>query len=397
MSRRNQAHRRLAVLLTLAVLTAGRAAAQAQDPSILGFKKKFFIEISNPGPVALDNYAVILDVAAIRAFASDFNTHNYAIFDEAGGEYRLVVSQADDLDRDRYHDEIVFIRSLPPSSTTRLVCYYSPTRSFQLMPIPKAEARIGWEPGASTAGWESNLSAYKFVNGRIEFYGKLFEGPILRRLPAEERRIQDWGMNVLDAGDSPGLGGLSLWDGDIHLPLYGPAGETARLTVLSSGPIRALVKAEYEGIQWAGGQAVITQHFSVFADNTWSRHEVFIDSKAGGPVIFGPGLRKLPGETWTQNEAKGFLASWGRSPGAGEVGLAMIFPPADFAGLEEGEQGRFVRLKGRVSKKTTYWVAGSWDRGIIYPGVPAAKNWVFMVEGLAASLLSPVKVEYKAR
>lgn len=397
MSRRNQTLRRLAFLLALAVLTAGWAAAQAQDPSILGFKKKFFIEISNPGTVSFDNYAVILDVAAIRAFAPDFNTHNYAIFDEARGEYRLVVSQADDLDGDRYHDEIVFVRTLPRSSTTRLVCYYSPTRSFQLMPTPKAEARAGWEPGVNTAGWESNLSAYKFVNGRIEFYGKLIEGPILRRLPAEERRVQDWGMNVLDAGDSPGLGGLSLWDGDRHVPLYGPAGEKARLTVLSSGPIRALVKAEHEGVRWAGGEAVVTQLFSVFADNIWSRHEVFIDSKAGGPAVFGPGMIKLPGETFTLNEAKGFLTSWGRSAGAGEVGLAMIFAPADFAGLEDGQQDRFIKLQGRVSKKTTFWVVGSWDRGIIYPGVPAAKNWVFMVEGLAASLLAPVKVEYKAR
>lgn len=397
MFRLNHIHRILLVLLVMGALTAGRAAAQAQDPSILGFKNKFFIEISNPMPVSLDNYAVILDVADIRAFAADFNTYNYLIFEEARGEYMLVVSQADDLDGDRYHDEIVFIRTLPAKSTTRLVCYYSPTRSLQIMPTPKAEARTGWERGVNTAGWESNLSAYKFLNGRIEFYGKLHEGPILRWLPTDERRIQDWGMNVLDAGDSPGLGGLSLWDGDERLPLYGPAGEKAKLSVLSSGPIRALVKAEYEDLPWAGGKAFVTKHFSIFADNTWSRHDVFVDSEAGGPVVIGPGLKKLPGETWSLNEAKSFLASWGRSPGAGEVGLAAIFPPADFAGLKEDGQSRTVRIKGRAGKKMTYWVAGSWDRGIIYPSVPASANWAFTVEGLAARLLAPVKVEYKAR
>lgn len=244
------AAQRLTGLLALAFLMAVLASAQTQDPKVLGFKKQFVIEISNPGPVALDNHPVIIDVAAVRGFASDFNTYNYAVFDEAGGDYRLVVTQADDLDGDRYHDEIVFIRSLPPSSTTRLTCYYSPTRSFQLLPTAKAGARTGWEPGSATAGWESNLGAYKFVNGRIEFYGKLYDGLILRKLPADERRLQEWGMNVLDAGESPGLGGLSLWDGDSRIPFYGPAEPPAKLTVVSSGPIRALVRADLTG----GGQ-----------------------------------------------------------------------------------------------------------------------------------------------
>lgn len=391
------AAQRLTGLLALAFLMAVLASAQTQDPKVLGFKKQFVIEISNPGPVALDNHPVIIDVAAVRGFASDFNTYNYAVFDEAGGDYRLVVTQADDLDGDRYHDEIVFIRSLPPSSTTRLTCYYSPTRSFQLLPTAKAGARTGWEPGSATAGWESNLGAYKFVNGRIEFYGKLYDGLILRKLPADERRLQEWGMNVLDAGESPGLGGLSLWDGDSRIPFYGPAEPPAKLTVVSSGPIRALVRADLTGGGAAGGGSIVTVHFSTFADNAWSRHDVFVESKDGGPIAYGPGLKKLAAETRTLKEAKGFLACWGRTPGAGEIGLAVIFPPADFAGLEESTVDRTVKLNGRSSKKMTHWVAGSWERGITSPGVPAAQNWALRIEGLAARLLSPVKVEFKPR
>lgn len=398
MSQRTPVARRLAGLAALTFIMAGPAAAQAQDPKVLGFKKRFVIEISNPGPVALDNHPIIIDVAGIRGFASDFNTYYYALFDEAGGDYRLVVTQTDDLDGDRYHDEIVFIRSLAPLSTTRLVCYYSPTRSFQLMPTARAGARTGWEPGSSTAGWESNLAAYKFVNGRIEFYGKSYDGLILRKLPAEERRLQEWGMNVLDAGESAGLGGLSLWDGDTRLPLYGPAGPEAKLTVLSSGPVRALVKADLGSVGLAGGgTAAVTARFSAFADNAWSRHDVFVETKAGGPVLFGPGLKKLAAETRTLKEAKGFFASWGKTPGAGEIGLAAIFSPAEFAGMEEGGVDRAVKLKGPSSRTVTFWVAGSWGRGITSPGVPSAQNWALGIENLASRLLSPVKVEFKAR
>jgi hypothetical protein len=398
MSHPNPASRRLAGLVVLTLITASAAAAQAQDPTSLGFKKKFVIEIVNPGPVALDHHPVILDVAALRTFAPDFNTYFYALFDEAGGDYQLIVTQADDLDGDRYHDEIVFVRDLAPRSTTRLVCYYTPTRSFQLMSTPKAGARTGWEPGSSVAGWESNLAAFKFVDGRIELYGKLYDGLILRKLPADERRLQEWGMNILDPGDSAGIGGLSLWDGTSRIPLYGPAAPAPRLTVVSSGPIRALVKAELGPVATAGGApAAVTVLFSTFADNLWSRQDVRVETKAGGPVLLGPGLKKLSSETRTLEEAKGFFASWGKTPGAGEIGLAAIFPPDDFAGLEEGPADRAVKLEGRASRTLTFWVAGSWERGITSPGVPAAQNWALRVENLAARLLSPVKVEFKSR
>ncbi len=153
-----RAGKRLMTFIITAAVAAGWAAAQAQDPKVLGFTKQFVIEITNPSPLALENHAVVIDVAGIRAsVAADFNTYNYALFEKNGDDYTLVVTQADDLDKDRYHDEIVLVRTLPPSSTTRLVCYYSPTRSFQLMPAPKAFARFAWATGGAEAGWESNL------------------------------------------------------------------------------------------------------------------------------------------------------------------------------------------------------------------------------------------------
>ena len=242
MPQTGNAARRLMTLIIAATIAAGSASAQAQDPKILGFKKQFIVEITNPSPLTLENHAIILDVTKLRSsVAEDFNTYNYAIFEEAGGNYTLVVTQADDLDKDRYHDQIILVRTLPPSSTTRLICYYSPVRSFQLMPAQKAFARASWETGGAEAGWESNLAAFKFVRGRIEFYGKLADGLILKKLPARENRPQDWGMDVLDTGDSAGLGGLSIWNGGARIPLFGTAAPQAKLTVLSAGPTRALV------------------------------------------------------------------------------------------------------------------------------------------------------------
>ncbi len=393
------AGRRLMTFVLTAAVAAGWASAQAQDPKVLGFKKQFVVEITNPSPLTLENHAVVIDVASIRAaIAPDFNTYNYALFEEKGGDYTLVVTQADDLDKDRYHDEIVLVRTLPPSSTTRLVCYYSPDRSFQLMPSQKAFARSAWETGGAEAGWESNLAAFKFVHGRIEFYGKLSAGLILKRFPIPENRPQDWGMDVLDAGESAGLGGLILWDGGARIPLFGASAPQVKLTVLSPGPLRALVKAEYTGLRTAAGEVGLTVFMSAFAESSVSRQDVVVSAKAAGPVVFGPGIQKLAGETFALDKDKGFLTAWGKgAENAGEIGLAAVFPPAAFSGTDETAVDRSIKLDGRAGTKLTYWVAGAWERGVTSPGVPAAKNWARGVEGLAQRLLVPVKVEFKTK
>jgi hypothetical protein len=387
------------LIIALAALPL-RASGQAIGPESLGFKKSFIVEIRNPSALTLENHAIIIDVAAIRAsVAWDFNTYMYALFEEKGGEYALVVSQADDLDKDRYHDEIVLVRTLPPASTTRLICYWTPERSIpKLMTAEKAFARGAWEANGPEAGWESNLVAFKLVRGRIEFYGKLQPGLILRKLPAPETKPQDWGMDVLDAGESSGLGGLILWDGATRHPLYGQAAPQPKLTVLAPGPVRAVIKAEYPAVPTAAGEVSLVVLYSTFADSPYSRQDVAISAKGSGPILLGPGIQKLAGETVSTDKGKGTFAAWGRGADkAGDIGLAAIFPPSAYAGTDETAVDRGVKLEARAGTKLTYWVTGAWERGVTTPGVPAGKNWPRKVEEMAARLLVPVSVEFKAR
>ncbi len=205
-------------------------------------------------------------------------------------------------------------------------------------------------------------------------------------------------MAVLGAGESAGLGGLRLWQDGTRFPLFGTSSPKAMLTVLSPGPVRALVKAEFGGIKTAAGEVGVTVFYSAFADNTVSRQDVLISSKGALPLACGPGVQKLAGETWSLEKDKGFLAAWGKgAEKAGEIGLAAIFAPGDFSGTDETAADRSIKLNGRAGAKLTYWVAGAWERGVTAPGVPAAKNWARKVEGLAQRLFVPVKVEFKAK
>ncbi|MEN6560556.1 MAG: DUF4861 family protein [Acidobacteriota bacterium] len=398
-------HVRAAVIATavMAALVPVRAAAQAgaAGPEALGFTRHFVVEIVNPTPFHLENQAIVLDVAGIRAaVAADFNTYMYALFDVSRkDEYGLVISQADDLDKDRYHDQIAFVRTLPPNSTTRLLCYYTPARSWpQVITTQKAFARGAWEPGGAEAGWESDLAAFKFSRGRIGLYGKLQAGLILPKFPAAETKGHDWGQDLLGAGGSAGLGGLSVWDGAARIPLYGPGAPQAKVTVISPGPVRGLVKVEYPAVKTAAGDAAVTVYYSAFAENPYSRQDVVVTAKPGAAIVLGPGLGKLEGETFALDKAAGTLSSWGRGAGqAGQVGLAAVFAPSDLRGSNDSGADHALKLAARPGASLTFWVAGGWERGVTAPEPADAKAWARRVGGLAARLLAPVKVEFKAR
>ncbi len=389
------------VILALAAVTASLAWGQVQSPKNLGFKKQFIIEIKNPSPLSLENQPVILAVDEIRALAPDFNSYNCAIFEEKGQSVQLVLSQADDLNKDRYHDEIVIIRTLPPGSTTRLTCYYSPTGSFQLMTTAKTYARALTGTAPPSLSWESNLCAFTFANGKIEPYGKLYPGLVLQKIRGGETKLQEWGMPLIDPDGSAGVGGLSLWDGKRRIPLLNLPGQTPirmQQTVLARGPLRSLVRVEYSGIRGANGDYGAVLLLSAFADNPVSRLDVVTTSKAGGPPPCGPGIRKLADETFSFDPKKGYIAEWGRGmEGAGEIGLAAVFNPSEYAGLSAESPDRWVELTRPAGKKHTCWILTGWEKGLGAPGNPAGLNWGRKVEAAAARLLVPVEVHYTSK
>ena len=389
-------------IVVVAALPISPVWGQTQGPMSLGFKKRFVVEVRNPSPLLLENHPVVLNVEEIRAFAPDFNTSNYALFDETGGGYRLVVSQADDFNKDRTHEEIIFVRTLPPSSTTRLACYYSPKGSFQLMmTTPKAGAHLlKGRPGEALAAWESNLAAFKFIDGRVESLAKLYPGLILTKNLADDAKLQEWGQDILPGSGPPGLGGLSVGTGGALVPLTaaGAGGDFfVQRSIVAAGPIRALVKVEFTAkTAGAAGDGTVV-FFSAVADNVFSRQDIFPAAKTAGRAVYGIGVQRLGGEDVSLDKGHGFLSVWGRGTGdVGEIGLAVLFSPVEFAGLDETAAGRTIRLNAKPGKRLTVWTVGGWARGIVTAAAPAATNWARFTADLASRLGVPLEVRFRA-
>ena len=389
-----------ALIFTISIVLLGisckKESAPPETPS--GFEKSLTITVTNPLETTLPNQAVVIPVADVASKVEDFNPQNCE-FNAAGS---AVQYQADDLDGDGKPDELAFVLTLPPGPTA-VTCRYSPAGA-RPNPFPAATyARLAWETVNANIGWESNSAAYRFYWGQIEAFGKLDKTLIMSLFTADYgyHNMQPWGMDILHVGDASGLGGISLWEGENRASTVNPAGKGGNQyerRVIASGPVRAVARVDVSGIGPAEAQYTVTLLMSAFTDNTYSRQDIIINSSAGGDVVYSPGLEKLPKETASVNKDKGFVATWGEgAPGAGEVGLAVLFNPAEFAGFAENNLDRYVKLSIPSGAKRTHWILGGWHQGLTAPAPPQAEGWAAEVAATAAGLLAPVKIEVKSR
>ena len=177
----------------------------------------------------------------------------------------------------------------------------------------------------------------------------------------------------------------------------GPEKFSFRSEVLSRGPLRSLVKVEYD--LGEGGGPVLTAFLSAFADNPASRTDLLLARPGpAGRVSCGPGLEKLEDGAFTVDKEAGCVSEWGRgADGAGGIGLAVIFDPAALAGLSEEGPDQWVRLSIPPDGRRTFWVLAGWEKGIVAPPRPPDRNWARRAVDLAAELLVPLEVRFTGR
>jgi len=370
-----------------------------QDLKSLGFDKVLAIEIRNTGQVELENYPVTINVEAIRAVAPDFNSYNFGLFEMVGGEFRLIQTQTDDLDQDRHHEEIFFLKTLPVGSTIKLMVYYSSKGSMQLMIARKVFARPDAKNPNENVSWESLFNAWKFDRGRIIPYGKFTKALVLQQMRSEDGRPQGWGMRLVAPDATGGTGGLKVWNGTKGISLYSSdAMEVVyeKPVILSIGPLRTIVRIDYKPVKTGSGQTAVSCLYSQPADTSYTRVDVSLRRETEDEIILGPAIRKTRGETTQLDDKQGFFSAWGPgSPGAGDYGAAVVFRASDFMGLAELDTEWALKFKAGSGKKLTYWLISAWSRGANSPRSPAVNNWPKVAAGLAADLTVPVEISIK--
>ena len=245
--------------------------------------------------------------------------------------------------------------------------------------------RVAWaENPSSNWRWESEAAAFRFYDGHFDLFGKRVKQLILPRFAEITKENyhydrNEWGMDILEIGNSSGCGGLILYVNGTAYPVRVEPKQTApsftghlveetnKKTTLEFIAEHIVPDKPYK----------VRIRPTVLADREDSSIEVEVEGISQDEKIeIGIGLTRLPEETFIIDEQTGIMGSWGfQNPEIGWIGLGVIFPPNRFVKLDEQPNEHRIVLRYEKGKPLTYRIQSRWLKGIRFSCCPSAQEW----------------------
>lgn len=364
------------------------------------FTRRIPIRIDNSGGCANDNFPVILDLAAIRSGVSDFNPDNCAVVaPERLPDLREVPHQVDRFDG--RITELCFLADLPADAAATYWLYYSPSGKREKEFPRRTGTDETWSPAKANIGWESAVGAYRTYYGAYDFFGKhqSTDGrnkqwwiyPVGK---VDYHKEVDWGIDALLVGETSGLGGLTIYEGERAWLAQNPAGKgNVKFTqrILTAGPVRALVDVTAENIIPDRPGVVVRSLCIIYAEHQESEIRVAVNG-VDASASLAPGMMRLVREKVFLDRSTGCLGTWGwQDDVIGEIGMGLIFPPDRFKDVVKVVDEQRLLLKPDDGK-LRYWIIGDWRRGRPSPVAPTVDDWRKELTSLAGRLQRKVSI-----
>lgn len=215
-------------------------------------------------------------------------------------------------------------------------------------------SKLGHHGPAIENQWYA-LRLYFSKKTAIDVYSKAKPGLELKEkkwYPSGKEQLEGWGADYYKVGNTVGLGGIKLWDGDEVLDLNPVLKRSAQVTAWGDSCSMEMIS---EGIPYRGSKVDIKIRVSMFASKREARVEAF--SMNGEAVRFVTGLNYF--QDFVTRKGDHFVLSWGIHPEdvaaeKVEVGAALILNPDIIEKqLDDGHQILFI---SKPVQTITSWV-----------------------------------------
>ena len=192
----------------------------------------------------------------------------------------------------------------------------------------------------------------------IDIYSKSQAGLELEKASwytTPEQQLSGWGADYYKVGNTVGLGGLKLWDGEKVIDLNPVSDRSARVVKEGS---TSFIEMTSKGIPYKGSKVDIVLKVTVFSGLREAKVEAIALSDVEVQFVTGLNYHKDIKTEWADN----YLLTWGEHPEdvAAEkvaIGGALRFNPLDFEKtIDDGKQKLLISKK---SKKLEWWISSA--------------------------------------
>lgn len=171
------------------------------------------------------------------------------------------------------------------------------------------------------------LRIYFDKKAAIDVYSKASPGLELKEkkwYPSKQEQLEGWGADYYKAGNTVGLGGIRLWDGERIVPLHPVSNRSARVLQTSDSSCMEMIS---EGVPYLDDKVDVRVRVTVYNDTRIARVEAV--SMTGKPLQFVTGINYFNNLEVTITDK--YIATWGIHPEdvaaeKVEVGGAIFIP-----------------------------------------------------------------------
>ena len=427
-------------LLHACIACAGIILAVCFVPGIAFGQKSRQITIKNPSTVKLIDKPIIIKRVDLN------NLPVGTLYPLIMSGKDTIPSQLDDLDGDKKWDQIFFVANLPGSSTTKYSLQWISTNPVY---VKRTSVRFGKRSSATTAvqpatdevvykkdmpkslgfqryqtdgpSWENDKVGFRhYLDGRNakDVFGKLIpemspETVGINAKGAVEDNyhvMEKWGRDILAVGNSIGIGGVAMVEGDKIYRLGVTVDdsinniEKTTFNIVTEGPVRSMMHFAYNEWQPVAGKKFNVEEITSIWPGTYAYHNSVKLTGAHGQEQLAIGMVEINsikqlteirvGDKWValvNYDKHTYNKEWW-------LGLALIIPANQYDGFVEaprkGKLSNTVLAKLKAGTNATeYYAVAAWE--LSDPGFKDENYFKQYVENLVKQLSVEVQVSVK--
>lgn len=386
----------ISFLLVFSLLFSGCAKKEYLEIA-KSYPESITFSIQNPTNLNRTDEIISVDIDMIKSISNDFNSDAFVVL---VGNTELP-SQAIDINGDGAIDVIKFVTNMAANSSEEIMIRFASSGKLERNYTQRTQAELSHKfdgefkdrkyiggkfknvnnlrvPAEHTdhssfiryegPGWESDKVGYRYYldwRNAIDIFGKKVSDMVLQNVGQDGydsyHEMSDWGMDILNVGESLGIGSIAAWNDN---KAYRVA-ETDTITcqITAKGPIYSQITTRYYGWKIEGKKYDLISNLSITAGSRMTKHSISItnnpDNLCTG-IVKHDNTKILKGSK--SNNGWNYLATYGKQSLADDnLGMAILYKNSDVMEITEDENSHVTVLKVNEGNLDYYFLA-AWEK-----------------------------------
>ncbi len=261
--------------------------------------------------------------------------------------------------------------------------------------VPEQHTDHSWFIRYEGPGWENELIAYRaYLDWRnaIDIFGKKVDTLVLQKIGQDGfdsyHEDSPWGMDILKAGKSLGIGSIGRLNGEDIVEHF-ESTDSVTCEITRNGFLSSSIETNYYGWTTGAGTCDVKSILSIKSADYATIHQVSFDTVVDD---FVTGIVKHDeGEYFTSEvDDYGYIATYGKQTLFNDnLGMAIVYKKSEVQEIKTDDDYSWL-VVFNPSEKVEYQLLGAWEKDL--GNISSKTDFKAMLDRKLASLNNPLEV-----